>query len=88
MNSLAAPGGLLGPGGLYTDPYFDLRAPGAPATNFTAVAFSTGELYGSGSVVVNQFVFPDATAPEPSFLAPVGLLLILGLVRLWRKKLA
>lgn len=65
MNSLAAPGGLmLGPDSTLTSPYFDLPAPGSPATDFVVVAFSTGQIIGSGSVV--QTSFGDSTVPEPS----------------------
>lgn len=68
MNSLDSPGGLLGPGGLYTSPYFALPAPGDPATDFVVVAFSSGQIIGSGSVVQTAIEIGDA--PEPSTFLP------------------
>jgi hypothetical protein len=69
------PGGLPGPGGTFVSPYFDLPAPGDAATNFVAVAFSDGQVYGGGTAVTNAITFPDAV-PEPSFFAPCGLLVL------------
>ncbi|MBS1828890.1 MAG: hypothetical protein JST93_26545 [Acidobacteria bacterium] len=70
LNSLRAPGGLLGPGGEYTSPYFALPAPGAPASNFVAVAFSDGQTIGTGSVIQTQL--GDTDVPEPATLIPAA----------------
>jgi hypothetical protein len=78
MNSLRAPGGLLGPGGLYTSPYFNLPGPGAAAANFVAVAFSDGQTIGSGSVLQAQL--GGAEVPEPSLLLPT-LAILAGVYR-------
>lgn len=78
LNSLRSPGGLLGPGGEYTSPYFALPAPGAAASNFVAVAFSDGQTIGSGSVIQTQL--GDTEVPEPATLIPVAAVLA-GLLR-------
>ncbi len=76
MNSLASPNGLLGPGGVYTSPYFDVPAAGSPASDFVAVAFSTGQIIGSGSVV--QTAVDLTPAPEPSSFFLLGSLVLAG----------
>jgi hypothetical protein len=81
MNSLGSPNGLLGPGGTYTSPYFDVPGAGSPASDFVVVAFSTGQIIGSGSVTQTAVDF--TTAPEPSsFLLLGSLVLAAGVCRL------
>jgi len=77
LNSLRPPGGLLGPGGVYTSPYFDLPPPGSPATNFVAVAFSDGQTIGSGSVIQTQLGTTDVPEPATTFTVAAGLLALL-----------
>lgn len=75
MNSMASPGGLLGPSGIYTSPYFNLPPPGSPATNFDVVAFSDGQVIGTGSVVQTYF----SPTPEPPTFALSGAVLAVAL---------
>jgi PEP-CTERM motif len=82
MNSLASPNGLLGPGGVYTSPYFDVPAPGTPASDFEVVAFSTGQVIGTGSVV--QSAINTSPVPEPSSFFLFGSLVLVGGV--WRSR--
>jgi hypothetical protein len=76
MNSLASPNGLLGPGGTYTSPYFDVPTVGSPASDFVVVAFSTGQIIGSGSVTQSAVDFTPA--PEPSSFFLFGSLVLVG----------
>jgi hypothetical protein len=72
--------GILGPGGMPIDAWFALGAavPGTTtSSNFSVMAFSTGELVGSGTALVATL----APVPEPA----QGLLLAIGLTAVgWR----
>ena len=73
MNSLASPGGIPGPGGSHTSPYFALPPPQGIAVDFDVVAFSTGRVIGTGSVTQSQF--GAAATPEPGTFLTLSLAL-------------
>ena len=88
MSSLASPGGFLNSDNTtFTSPYFALPAPGASASDFVAVEFSTGQIIGTGSVVQTDFIIVDA-APEPSTFLLFSLFFVAGAFLIRRSQAA